>query len=98
MLSNYLADKVVFVIVLMVSSLLNVAYLMPIVARGFFLPPRDDGGHASPPHAHFSLAGGRIREAPLFCLVPLSFTAAGCVALFFYADQIFRLLEPMVKP
>ncbi len=103
------ADKVVFVVVLMISSLLNIAYLMPIVARGFFLPPKQGGGHAaeaSAPHAtadataagHFSMAGGRIREAPLFCLVPLSFTAAGCIALFFYADEIFRLLEPVVRP
>ncbi len=109
MLGAIEADQVVFVIVLMISSLLNIAYLMPIVARGFFLPPKEAAGHAadtSAAHAptvagaasYFSMAGGRIREAPLLCLAPLSFTAAGCIALFFSADEIFRLLEPMVKP
>ncbi len=109
MLGAMEADQVAFVVVLMISSLLNVAYLLPIVARGYFLPPQEAGGHAadaSAAHAsvgamaasHFSMAGGRIREAPLFCLVPLSLTAAGCIVLFFYADQIFRLLEPVVKP
>ena len=105
MLGAIEADKVAFVVVLMISSLLNVAYLLSIVARGYFLPPKEGGGRAAA-HAstgakaadHFSMAGGRIREAPLFCLAPLSFTAVGCIALFFYADEIFRLLEPVVKP
>jgi len=69
--------------VLIVSSLLNVAYLMPIVVRGFFVD-EDDGPR--PP----------IREAPLFCLVPLCLTAIGCVVLFFYADRIYELLRPIV--
>ena len=72
-----------FVAVLMVSSLLNIAYLMPIVVRGFFFAP-DDGATG-------------IKEAPMFCVVPLCFTALGGIALFFFADEIYRLLLPIAS-
>jgi multicomponent Na+:H+ antiporter subunit D len=75
--------QVVFVAVLMISSLLNVGYLLPLVVRGFFFAP--ERGPEKP----------RFKEAPLFCVIPLCVTAAGCVALFFFADEIYRLLEPI---
>ncbi len=61
-----------FVAVLVVSSLLNVVYLLhpPVVA--FFKPPNDDEESA-----------GSLKEAPLACLLPLSLTALGCFVLFF---------------
>jgi len=65
--------------VLALSTLLNVAYLMPIVARGFFLPAQDGWSDG-------------IKEAPPLCLVPLCFTAVGGVALFFFPGPIFHLL------
>ena len=68
------------VAVLMISSLLNIAYLMPILVRGFFMAPAD--GHQSP----------RIKEAPFFCLVPLCITAAGGLVLFFLAELIYKML------
>ena len=34
----------------------------------------------------------------MFCLVPLCLTAIGCVVLFFYADDVYRLLEPLAAP
>jgi multicomponent Na+:H+ antiporter subunit D len=67
------------------SSLLNVAYLMPLPIRGFFTQPEGE-------------EQTEIREAPLFCLLPICLTAVGCVALFFYADEIYRLLLPLVQP
>ncbi len=91
------ASQVVMIAVLMVSSLLNVAYLIPIVARGFFLPapqstpqPVSVGAAAAP--------RPRIQEAPLFCVAPLCMTALGCVLLFFFATPLYRLLEPIVAP
>jgi multicomponent Na+:H+ antiporter subunit D len=66
--------------VLLVSSLLNVAYLLPIAARGFFVPSAAEAG---------------IREAPLACVVPLCLTALGCVLLFFSADALYTLLAPI---
>jgi multicomponent Na+:H+ antiporter subunit D len=78
------AHQILFLAVLMVSSLLNIAYLIPIPIRGFFL-----SDPASP-------KSWRIREAPLLCVIPLCFTALGCIVLFFFAGEIAQLLEPLV--
>jgi multicomponent Na+:H+ antiporter subunit D len=77
-----------FLAVLMVGSLLSIGYLMPVVVRAFFREPEPsrDGPDAGP----------RIREAPLLCLVPLCITAAGCLALFFFAPAIRSMLLPIV--
>jgi multicomponent Na+:H+ antiporter subunit D len=90
----------VFVVVLMVSSLLSIGYLMPVVGRAFFLAPSSDAvedsksegdGLGLPVTSFWS----RIHEAPLLCVGPLCATAAGCVVLFFYAPDIFGLLQGM---
>ncbi len=80
--------QTLMVAVLMISSLLNIAYLLPIVARAFFLPP---------PEGTAGAAVG-IREAPMFCVVPLSITAVGSLALFFYADAVYEFLTLLVTP
>jgi len=82
-------EQLVFVAVFMISSLLNIAYLMPVVVRGFFFAPETTGGPAA---GH----GDTIREAPLPCVGALSLTALGCVVLFFYADRILTFLQPML--
>ena len=77
------AGGLVFVAALMLSSLLNVGYFMPAVARAFFPGPRPtefDGG---------------MKEAPLACLAPLVFTAAVCLLLFFFPDPALRLLAQL---
>ncbi len=84
--------QAVLVAVLMVSSLLNVAYLLPVAVQGF-LPERNGNGTSASPLD----PGGRwqIKEAPLFCVVPLCLTALGCVALFFYAGELYAFLQPL---
>jgi multicomponent Na+:H+ antiporter subunit D len=89
----------------MVSSLLNVAYLLPVVGRGFFSKSVEGaGGHGVPQPQSVGAAAAPgsflsgIREAPAFCVVPLCITAAGCIVLFIYGDALYRLLEPMVRP
>ena len=77
------AHQALLVAVLMISSLLNIGYLMPIAIRGFFSPLDDEGKQES------------VREAPLMCLIPLCFTAIGGLALFFFADRISQILEPI---
>src|SRR5690606_19228751 len=76
------AHQYVLVAVLMISTLLNVWYLLVPVVRAFFRP-RPGGSNVT------------IAEAPLTCVVPLCLTAAGCIALFFYADGLYALLLPM---
>ena len=56
----------------LISTLLNIAYLLPPVLRAF-LKPLPAGESAA------------IKEAPLMCVVPLSLTALGAVLLFFLA-------------
>ena len=74
------------VAVLMVSSLLNIAYLMPIPIRGFFSDTNVEANHVT-----------EIKEAPLFCVVCSCVTAAGGLVLFFFADGIYRWLAPVVQ-
>ena len=38
---------------------------------------------------------GGIKEAPVFCVVPLC-VSTGCIALFFFVDDLYNLLLPLV--
>ncbi|HHL21634.1 MAG TPA: monovalent cation/H+ antiporter subunit D family protein [Aliiroseovarius sp.] len=71
--------------VLIVSSLLNIAYLMSIVARAFFLPPAKDTPQA-------------WSEASPLVWGPPAVTAILCVVLFFYAGAVAEFLAPLVTP
>ena len=66
---------------LTISSLLNIAYLVPIPIMGFLTPKGQEPM--------------KYKEAPLFCVVPLCVTAVGSVALFFFANQIYAWLLPI---
>lgn len=82
----------IVVAALMLSTLLNIAYFMPIVANAWFVPraAKSVGAMAAPVEA------GGLKEAPLFCLIPLCLTAAGCVALFIFAGEVQDFLAPMI--
>ena len=70
--------------VLMVSSLLNVAYLLPIIGRGFFSPLPE----GSPT---------KISESPVLVWLPPAITAFGTIILFFYAGTLQEFLSPIVS-
>ena len=78
------ADEFALLGVLMVSSLLNVAYLLPIPIRAFFSKPADGE----------TITG--IREAPWPSVAALVFTALGCVVLFFHAEPLYRLAHAIL--
>ena len=78
------ADKAWVVWALLISSVLNVAYLTPIAIRAL-MPPKDIG-EPEP----FKRPGG----APPLAVAPPVITAAGCVVLFFLIDPIARFLAP----
>ncbi len=86
------ANQKFAIAVLMISSLLNVAYMLPIVGRGFFLkaPVAAPVGAAVSPTSRFA-------EAPLLCVLPPVLTAIGTILLFFYAGQIEAFLLPIVS-
>jgi multicomponent Na+:H+ antiporter subunit D len=70
--------------VIVVSTVLNAAYFLPIVFRAFFrdLPK---GSHAK--------KGG---EAPWPIVAALTVTAAGTIVLFFAADIALQLSKSMI--
>lgn len=91
MLGAVEAHHAIMIAVLLVSTLLNMAYLLPPVIRAFLLsPPKDDGHHDD--HGT-SLNRFGLAEAPLFCLIPLLITATGTVVLFFYAPAVLGLID-----
>ena len=78
------AGQYALLAVLMLSSLLSVAYLLPIPVRAFV-----KRGPA---------AGNGIAEAPRPCVLAIAITAAGCFALFWYAERWLELMEQLVRP
>lgn len=74
------------VAVIVLSTLLNAGYFLPIVYRAFFVaPPADPHGH---PHG----------EAPLLMVIALTLTAAATVLLFFFSDVPLALARQMLNP
>lgn len=74
------------VTVIVLSTLLNAGYFLPIVYRAFFVaPPADPHGH---PHG----------EAPLPMVIALTATAAVTVLLFFFPDVPLALARQMLNP
>jgi len=69
--------------VLMVSTLLNIAYLIPIPIRAFF-------GDSSEPKKP-------IKEAPIPCLVAIITTATLCVIVFFFPSALLQFTEALLR-
>ena len=65
--------------ILMASSLLNIAYLLPIPVRAFFAKAPGDETHNG------------IKEAPASCLTAMVITALACLVLFFYPEPFVEL-------
>lgn len=73
--------------VLIISTLLNVVYLLSIVVRAFFSPPQDEA----------KAGKAKIAEAPWQCVVALSVTALLCIALFFQVELVEGLLVSITQ-
>ena len=78
------ADQMLIIIVFLVSSLLNVAYLIPIIGIAFFLKSEQIETE------------NKYADGSFFIWGPPALTAIGCILLFFYADLIKAFLEPLV--
>ncbi len=74
-------EQLVLMAVLLLSSLLNIAYLLPIPLRAFF---SGNGQQAGPVV---------IKEAPPAALLALCITAGACVLLFFFPNPLFELVS-----
>ncbi len=73
----------IFIGALIVSSLLNVAYLLPIPVRAFFGKP--------------DVKKGKIPAAPRLTVIPPVLTAAGTILLFFAIGPILDFLRPVFE-
>ncbi|MFT6557554.1 proton-conducting transporter membrane subunit [Sneathiella sp.] len=99
MLGAYEADQLIILFVLLVSSLLNIGYLMPIVVRGFFYSPL---GQKDPVvkigEERSFLSWENVKEAPILCMLPPALTALACIALFVLIDPLYQAILPILKP
>jgi multicomponent Na+:H+ antiporter subunit D len=76
------ADQAVMLVVLLVGSVLSLAYLVPIPVRAFFRPPPEPLTHGE---ARPAVAG------------PLTLTALGCLVLFFAAEAVIAPLAGILE-
>lgn len=76
------AGQAVMLVVLLVGSLLALAYLMPIPVRAFLRPPAEPAPHGE---ARLSMTG------------PLTLTALGCVVLFVAAEAVVAPLAGILE-
>ncbi len=74
-------EQLVLMGILMISSLLNIAYLLPIPFHAFFSADKT------------ASSSDGIKEAPLPSLIALCITTAGCVILFVYPQPLFELAK-----
>ena len=78
------ADKMIILTVLTISTLLNVAYLLPIPIKAFF----NTGQQSDQPWSW-----SETKEAPLPSLIAIGVTSTLCVVLFFYPQPIIDLIN-----
>ena len=79
------AEQWILLAVLMVSSLLNIAYLLPISIKAFFAKAKDGTEYT------------QIKEAPVSMLVAIGITTLASIVLFFYPDPFYNLAVDAVK-
>ena len=81
------SGKSILIAALIVSSILNIAYLLPVAVRGFMKPPanlEDDAKIAD------------VRRQHRWVIIPPVFTAFGALVLFAFAGEIIDFLTPIL--
>lgn len=73
------AEQWILLAVLLISTLLNIAYLLPVAINAFFSSPASGEDYA------------RVKEAPVSMLLAMGFTSLVCIILFFYPDPFYNL-------
>jgi multicomponent Na+:H+ antiporter subunit D len=76
------------VTVIVLSTLLNAAYFLPIIYTAFFEREAQSAGAAAAEHDH--------GEAPLPIVIALTFTAAATIGLFLFPDLPLALARMMI--
>ncbi len=96
-LTGAISNDLWFVLgILLISTILNVAYFVPIIYKAFFLKPITDEimFDKSNPHHSFDHVQYKFNlETPLPILAALTFTSIGSVLLFFFPDPVIDLVS-----
>ena len=82
LLGSLQSHQLTALVVLLTSSLLNAAYFMPVVYKAFFAKG------VSPSED--------VKEAPLFCVVPLCITSLLSIIMLFYPQPFGRLIDIII--
>ncbi len=100
------AGQLAIIAVLMVSSILNVIYLLSIPVQAFLKAPPGanhpfegawyDGPRYDADKGPVTPPRTPIAEAPFACLLPIGVTAAGSLILFFFMGALYDFLLPMI--
>ncbi|HRX38383.1 MAG: proton-conducting transporter membrane subunit [Parvularculaceae bacterium] len=93
------AQKLWIVGVLILSSILNVIYLLSIPVQAFYMSPETKGGKAiGAAEAELAPIDWRnLKEAPFLCVLPPVLTALGAFLLFFFANGLYDYLAPILE-
>ena len=81
-------EQFILMCVLIISSLMNIAYLLPIPFHAFF-----SGNKVSSSEA--GIRAG-IKEAPLSSLIAICVTTIGCLILFVYPQPLYELAKSIL--
>ena len=82
-------EQMVAVGVIVISTLLNAAYFLPIVYAAFFRSEEEAPAHHTDDHHEHG-------EAPLPIVIALMVTAAGTVLMFFFPEIVLNLAQQLV--
>ena len=85
-------DQLIIMVILMLSSLLNIAYLMPIPFHAFFSISPTKYEH------RVATAKVQIKEAPTASLIAIGIAALGCLVLFIYPNPLYELASAILEP
>ena len=89
------AGQLAIIAALMISSILNVVYLLSIPVQAFYMNPAGEGEKAQGAKGA-SIEWGALKEAPILCIAPPIATALGAFLLFFFADPLYKFLLPLI--
>jgi len=89
-------DQFVLMIILMLSSLLNIAYLLPISFHAFFPNISSNNKLTKRLGGDIIFARDQITEAPLPSLAAIVVTTIACLVLFIYPQPLFELVSTIL--
>lgn len=97
MMGTIETEQFVLMVILMLSSLLNIAYLLPISFHAFFPKfSRFNASASSIKSSENRLPIFDIKEAPLPSLIAIVVTTLGCLTLFVYPQPLFELASAVL--